>query len=182
MTPTNAVPLAPAEPPRDLHRLVVPSLFASVLLCFPVGAVLALLALVGIKRSKGAKGGVVLAGVAFFLSGVLVPAVLLSSFYGSPRVLDSCYYTQEEAVGILRVISYSQENFREREGRYGSLDEIGWSPQVKLGPYDFTLERFGKDTFLASGKGKDHMDGDLLTVDESRKVARARDICVLSRN
>ena len=178
MTPVQVEPTVPA---REMHRFVVPSLFASVLLCSPVGAVLAVLALVGIVRSKGHKTGAFLASVAFFLSAILVPAVLVSALYGNPKILDACYYTQEEAVGLLRIISYSQENFHKVEGRYGSLEEIGWEPKVRLGPYDYMVERFDKDQFLAVARGKEIMDGDVLIIDESRRVVRALDICVIRR-
>ncbi|MFZ9888313.1 MAG: hypothetical protein ACO3JL_12495 [Myxococcota bacterium] len=169
------------SPPVDdirapLNRFAVPSLVAAVLLCVPVAAGLALVSLVEIHRSRGGQSGRLFAAMALLIS-VLVPAVVLSAKYGSPRVLDSCYYTQEEAVGVLRVISFLEEQHKKRHGSYGALEEIGYAPQVDTGPYEYRVERHSKDAFYASATGVKHMQGDLLTVDEHRKVQRTIDLC-----
>lgn len=162
---------------KPTNRFALPALIASVLLCFPLGAVLGVIALVQIRRSRGREEGALFAGLSVLVSAVLAPAVVLSAFYGSPRFLDTCFYTQEEAVGVLRVISYLEEGFKDRHGRYGALDEIGYAPKVDTGPYDFAVEMHGADRFLATAKGKAHMEGDLITVDETLKVSRVRDRC-----
>lgn len=160
-----------------MNRFAVPALVATVILCFPVGAVLGVISLVQIRRSRGQEEGALFAAISLFVSAVLAPAVVLVAFYGSPRFLDTCFYTQEEAVGVLRVISFLEEGFHERHGRYGALDEIGYAPKVDTGPYDFAVEVHEKDRFLATAKGKAHMQGDLITVDESHQVSRVVDLC-----
>lgn len=175
------------DPQRKLNRFSVPALVATILLCFPVGAVLAVVSLVQIRRSRrpGSPGpqedGVLFALMALFVSSVLAPAVVVSALYGNPRMLDSCYYTQEEALGVLRVISYLEENHKKATGSYGPLHEIGFAPKIDTGPYDFAVQRYDEGRFLATATGNQHMDGDLLTVTESRNVERTRDICQLRR-
>ncbi len=171
----------PVDVRRPTNRFALPALVATILLCFPVGAVLAVVSLVQIRRSRGAEEGTLFAAMALLVSAVLIPAAIISALYGSPRMLDSCFYTQEEAVGVLRVISYLEEGFHEKNGRYGALYEIGFAPKVDTGPYDYAVERYEKDRFLASATGVRHMDGDLITVDESRKVERTRDRCKILR-
>lgn len=177
-----AVPNSPHDDPRrPTNRLALPALVATILLCFPVGAVLGVVSLVQIRRSRGAEDGALFAAMAVLVSAVLAPAVVVSALYGTPRMLDSCFYTQEEAVGVLRVISYLEDNFHKEHGRYGALEEIGFAPKVDVGPYLFAVERHEKDRFLASAKGTKHMEGDLLTVSESHQVERTRDRCQILR-
>lgn len=171
----------PDDRRRDTNRFALPSLVATVLLCFPVGAVLAVVSLVQIRRSRGREDGTLFAGMALFVSAVLAPAVVLSAFFGNPRVLDTCFYTQEEAVGVLRVISYLEENHKKEHGRYGALGEIGFAPKIDVGPYEFAVDRYDEDSFLATAKGVRYMDGDLITVTHSRNVERTRDLCQLQR-
>lgn len=173
---------APVEDVRKpTNRFALPALIAAVVLCLPVAAVLGVLSLVEIKRSRGQQEGALFAVIALLLSLVFVPGVVLTALYGNPRYFDTCLYTQEEAVGVLRVISYLEENFKEQHGRYGALDEIGYAPKVDTGPYDYTVDMHQKDRFLASARGIEYMEGDLLTVDESHKVARVRDRCAALR-
>lgn len=164
-----------------MNRFAVPALVASVVLCFPVAAVLGVLSLIEIRRSRGAQEGLLFASIAVVMSLVFAPGVVLTALYGNPRFADTCFNTQEQAVGVLRMISFLEERYRERNGRYGSLQEIAFKPKVDTGPYDFHVDFFEKDRFLASARGKGHMEGDLLTVDETHKVARASDLCARPR-
>lgn len=166
---------------KPTNRFAIPALIAAVVLCFPVAAVLGALSLIEIRRSRGTQEGALFAGIALLMSLVFAPGVVLTALYGKPRVLDACFHTQENAVGVLRVISYLEQEFKKKHGRYGALNEIGFAPKVDTGPYDYAVEVHEKDHFLATAKGKGPMKGDLLTVDERRQVERAIDRCAAAR-
>ena len=165
------------EEPRTINRFALWSLLATGVLLFPVAAVLSLVGLVQILRSKGQQTGVVFALLAFVVSAVLAPTAVMVALYGRPRAFDQCYYTQENAVGVLRLIAYLEGKFHEEHGRYGSLDEIGFKPHVSTRPYTYALERHDETRFLAVARGTEYLEGDLITVDESKQVQRVQNMC-----
>lgn len=168
-------PPFPERPPTN--RAAIWALVATGLLLFPVGAVLAVVALVQILRSRPRQDGLVLALLALITSGLLVPGILVVATLGTPRAMDGCYYTQESAVGILRLIAYLEEKHHDEHGRYGSLEEIGFRPKVSVKPYAYRVERYDEGRYLATARGEGPMEGDLLAIDETRQVRRVMDVC-----
>lgn len=168
--------MAPDDP-RTVNRFALWSLFATALLAFPVAAVLAVVGLFQISRSRGRETGALFATLALVVSVVLAPAAVLAALHGRPRAFDQCYYIQEKAVGVLRLISYLEEKHHEETGRYGSLAEIGFKPRVSTRPYTYEVERYDASHFLAVARGAAPLEGDLLTVDESKHVQRVQNVC-----
>lgn len=174
--------MVPTELPgasRELNKLALYSLFATCVLLFPVGLVLGAVALVQIKKTG--QGGAPLAIIAI-VAGLLAPAVVLSALYGNPKRFDACYTTQQlDGVPVLRLIRFLEEKHKEQHGRYGTLDEIGFQPQVALKNYEFSVDHHDETTFRAVARGKNGMDGDLMIVDENQHVQHTRDLCKLER-
>jgi hypothetical protein len=174
--------MGPAETPqqpRELNKLALWSLFATCVLLFPVGLVLGALALVRIKKTG--EGGAPLAIIAI-VAGLLAPAVVLAAVYGRPMKFDACYQTQQlDGVPVLRLIRFLEEKYKEEHGRYGSLEEIGFEPQVPLKNYEFSVDHYDETSFRAVARGKRAMDGDLMLVDEGQQVHHTRDLCKLER-
>ena len=165
------------EEPQTINRFALWSLLATGLLLFPVSLVFAVVGLVQIVRSRGKQSGLVFAALALVVSGLLAPGAVWVALYGKPRAFDACYHTQETAMGVLRLVSYLEERHHERTGRYGSLDDIGFRAKVSTRPYIYAVERHDDKRFLATARGSDFMEGDLLTVDESKQVHRVLSRC-----
>lgn len=168
-------------PPPATNRFAVWALVSSGVLLFPLGFVFGVIALVQIARSQGRQTGVVLAIVALLVSGVVAPGAVLAAMYGRPKAFDLCYHTQENAVGVLRLISHLEEKHKEQHGRYGSLTEIGFKPRVSTKPYLYEVKVHEKDHFLATATGVDQMEGDLLSIDETKQTQRVYNRCGFER-
>jgi hypothetical protein len=171
----------------ELNRFALWALFTLALpLLFPLTILFAVIGLVQIKRSGGREGGVLFAAISLLVAAVLVPGVFVAFVWGNPKGLDVCFHTQQKAVGMLRVIDFVQGRYHKEHQRYASMEELreyGFQPKVQseLGPYDYAVDRWDSEHYEAFARGKDHMSGDLLAVDDKHKVRRVRDLCVLAR-
>lgn len=161
-----------------INRFALWSLFATVVLLFPLGVVFAVVGLWQIWRSQKTQAGVLFACVSLLVSGLLIPGAAYMALYGKPKAFDRCYYTQENAVGVLRLILHLEEEFRATHGRYGKIDEIGFKPRVSTRPYRYDVEVAEADHFMAVAHGVEYMEGDLLVVDEKKRVERIQNRCV----
>lgn len=171
-------PVSESVNERSLEPLAIWALFLSAVLLFPIAAVLGIMALVRIFRSPDPRpGGAVLAAMAVFISAVVAPVAIYAAFQGRGPVTNMCVRVQQEARGTLRVISYLQKGFHEKEGRYGDFKEIGFPLEKTKGPYEYTVDWADKTKFVATAKGTGRMKGDLLQVDNSEKVNIANDRC-----
>lgn len=163
----------------ETNRFAIWSLVATGVLLFPVAVIFALVAAVQILRSQGRQGGWLFVAISLLISGVVAPGAVYAMMTGRPKAFDQCYHTQEQAVSVMRLISYLEEQHRDEHGRYGTLEEIGFRPKVSTKPYSFRVEVSEKDRFLAVGRGEGAMDGDLLTIDQSKQVQRIHNRCKL---
>lgn len=161
----------------ELNRFALWALVSTCVLLFPLGLLFGVVGLVQIARSRGQQSGALFAAIAILISGLVAPGAVWSAMYGKPKAFDQCYYTQENAVGILRLIAHLEGQFHEDQGRYGALEEIGFRPRVSTKPYQYAVDVHERDRFLATARGSDEMAGDLLTVDESRQVQRIQNRC-----
>lgn len=161
---------------RDIkvNNAAVAALVTGALLLAPVALILALIAIYQI-RTRG-ESGLVLALMALVIS-IFVPVAAYSFVYGRTPGLDACVHVQDKAVGALRMIAHLEEQFHEKEGRYGSLKEISWGPKIDLKPYSYKIAYAKDDTFLAVAEGFGPVDGDEMVIDQTRVVRRIRDVC-----
>jgi len=170
---------APVDRSRELNKFAFWSLLCTCVLLFPVGLVLGVLGLWQIRKTR--EGGAPMAIIAI-VAGLLAPAVIVSALYGNPENFDVCFQTQQfDGLPVMRLIRYLEEGYHEEHGRYGSLDEVGFQPQIELRNYKFVMEHYDATSFRVYAHGKNNMDGDLLYVDESSKVTHVRDLCKLGR-
>lgn len=164
----------------ETNRFATWALIATGCLLFPVAIVLAFIGGAQILRSQGKQSGWLFVAMSVLVSGVIAPGAVYALMTGRPKAFDQCYHTQEQAVSVMRLISYLQEKHRDETGRYGSLAEIGFRPKVSTKPYSFRVERSEAHRFLAVGRGEGVMDGDLLTIDETKQVQRVHNRCALT--
>ena len=163
-----------------LNKNTIRALFCTIFLLFPVAAVFAIVAaLQSFKKQNFA--GVALGIVLFLVNGLFVPGAAYMVIYGRPPGLDACLKNQDSVVGPLRMIHYLQEEYHQKNGRYGSLEEISWGPRVNLKPYKYSIVYAKEDTFKAVAIGGGIMDGDEHSIDEQRIVKKVRDRCALRK-
>ena len=168
----------PSENERQVDSYAIASLFLAATLMFPISAVVAVIALVRIHRGPRPRiGGTILAVMALIVSVVVAPVAVVAAFNGRGPVTNMCVRVQQEARGTLRVVSYLQKGFFEKEGRYGTFDEIGFPLKKTKGPYAYTIDWADKDKFVASATGTGRMKGYLLQVDKTEKVNLVNDRC-----
>jgi len=151
------------EPESALSKNTIRALFCTVFMLFPIAAIFAALALFSAAKKKQ--------------WALLVPGAAWAVIYGRPPGIDSCLKNQDTIVGPLRLVHYLQEEYREKNGRYGTFEEISWDPKVGTKPYKVKLVYAKKDTFKAVAIGEGIMTGDEHFIDEKRVVKKVRDLC-----
>ena len=164
------------EPESALSKNTIRALFCTVFMLFPIAAIFAALALFSAaKKKQWATVGLAFALVV--VNALLVPGAAWAVIYGRPPGIDSCLKNQDTIVGPLRLVHYLQEEYREKNGRYGTFEEISWDPKVGTKPYKVKLVYAKKDTFKAVAIGEGIMTGDEHFIDEKRVVKKVRDLC-----
>jgi hypothetical protein len=163
----------------ELNKLAKWSLICTAFLLFPIGLILGVAALVQIRKTR--EDGVPLALIAI-VAGLLAPAAVGVAVLGDAKRWDPCSVTREmEGLPLLRLARMLEEKHHETHGRYGTLDEIGFEPKVPLDNYELRVEHHSEDRYRVLLVGKGPQDGDLLAVDESKKVKYVRDLCRMGR-
>ena len=163
-----------------LNKNTIRALFCTVFMLFPIAAIFAAFALFSaVGKKNWATAG--LAFALFIVNGVLVPGAAWAVIYGRPPGIDSCLKNQDTIVGPLRLVHHLQEEYRDKNGRYGTFEEISWDPKVGTKPYKVKLVYAKQDTFKVVAIGEGIMDGDEHFIDEKRIVKKVRDLCSLRR-
>lgn len=176
--PLQTPPFQPSPPPKTSALAIVGLVVA--LGCAPIGMLLCFLALLRINKSQGQLGGQAVAivglalGVFFGISQVgCVAAVAIPNF-----VKFSCRAKQSEAKVNLKALYLAEESFRSEHGRYGSLEEIGFSPQGEPLRYEYELVGAPGETFEARATAvRDLIEGDVWSVDQSGSPTVVTDRC-----
>ena len=142
------------DAPAPTSTLAIVALVA-VVVCWPVGLILSIIALVRIETSKGALGGRTLAVVALVLNLLLLPvcgvlaAVAIPSFVKFP-----CRSKQAEAKSNLRSLYIAELSYRGEFDRYSSdLKSLGFAPMAVRPRYEYVVVDATQDTFVAEARG-----------------------------
>ena len=176
------------QPP--VSTLAVVALVTS-LLCFPVGLILAIVALVRIEGSKGALGGKTLAIVALCLNFLVVPMVGILAAIAIPNFVKfQCRSKQSEAKANLKSLFVAEEGFRAENNKYsGDLAAIQFAPRVGVvgGPrsplhgekvrYEYTIVGYDDVKFTAEARGTGEMTGDLWRITNNNDLVNVDNVC-----
>lgn len=158
--------------------LAIIALVMSVLF-FPVGLVLAIVALVRISSSRGALGGQAIAIVALVISLLIVPfcggiaaAIAIPNF-----VKFQCRAKQSEAKANLKALMVAEESFRGENDTYSTdFAAIGFQPVGRKLRYRY-LATASKETYVGEARGEGDMEGDVWTIDQDGKLMAVNNIC-----
>jgi type IV pilus assembly protein PilA len=165
---------APANPPTS--KLAIWSLVLA-FLCAPIGLVMAIVALVKIGDSKGQLGGKGLAIAALVIPLMCVPTSGILAAIAIPNFIKfQCRSMQSEAKVTLSGLSVSQEAFHMDQGRYGTLEEIGFS--ASGGRYRYELVDASADAWTARAVGTtDVVVGDVWEVGKGGSPSNVDNAC-----
>ena len=146
---------------------------AAFIVTAPVAIVLAIWSIFEMRRDRSE--GLLFAGGALLLAGVLLPGAAYFMLSGNPRIGDPCRALQDQARGGLRVVHYLQEKYHEDHGTYGSFEDIGFSSAYGDEPYLIELISHSSDEYLARATGNGRLvAGDTLEVRKDGRVQLTR--------
>jgi type IV pilus assembly protein PilA len=159
--------------------LAVVALVMSILF-FPVGLVLAIVALVRISSSRGALGGQAIAIVALVISLLVVPfcgglaaAIAIPNF-----VKFQCRSMQSEAKANLKALLVAEESFRGENNTYSTdTAAIGFQPAGNKLRYRYVVTTATATAFGAEARGEGDVDGDVWTIDQDGKLQSVQNTC-----
>lgn len=164
------------QPP--VSTLAVVALVTS-LLCFPVGLILSIVALVRIEGSKGALGGKTLAIVALCLNFLVVPMVGILAAIAIPNFVKfQCRSKQSEAKGNLKALFVAEESFRAENNKYsGDLAALQFSPRGAKVRYEYSIVGYDDVKFTAEARGTGEMTGDLWRITNNNDLLNVDSAC-----
>lgn len=169
---------APDEPRPPISRLAITAIVC-VVLCVPLAGVFAVLALLRIAKSQGRLRGRRLAITALILSIIGVPLLGVQAAVVVPSFLRyQCKSKQAEAKTNLKRIFVSQEAFRAKEKRYGTLEEVGFAPRGKTLRYRYELVDIAATHFMVRAVGRSgEMAGDEWSIAQDNQLLAVTSIC-----
>jgi Tfp pilus assembly protein PilE len=147
--------------------------------CFPIGVILAIVALVKINNSNGALGGKTLAIVALALSVGAVPIVGILAAIAIPNfIMFQCRSKQSEAKGNLKALYVGEMSYFAEKNTYSNdANALGFQPRGNILRYDYVITEAGPQLFRAEARGKNEMTGDLWVIDQTGQPQNVDNVC-----
>lgn len=160
-------------------KLAVTALILS-LFCFPVGLIVAIVAMIRIEGSKGTLGGKGLAIAALCVSGLMVPMSGCLAAIAIPNFVKfQCRSKQSEAKANLKALYFSEESFRADKNGYSTdLAALQFQPFGAKVRYEYVVVEADAEHFVAEARGvADGMAGDLWRITNKNDLMAVDDVC-----
>lgn len=146
-------------------------------LCFPLGVILAIVALIKISGSKGALGGKGLAIAALILSLAWIPMSGIMAAIAIPNFVKfQCKSKQSMAKVTLSSLHVAQEAHHAETDSYGAASDIGFQA-ASGGFYSFEVTSHDANSYQARAVGQGDMTGDIWQVDQRGQPENISNAC-----
>jgi type IV pilus assembly protein PilA len=166
------------QSPAPTSALAIVALVC-VFVCWPVGLILSIVALVRISGSNGALGGKTIAIVALCLNVLIVPMVGVMAAIAIPNFVKfQCRSKQSEARGNLKALYVAEEAYRAAQDKYSAdLGALQFQPRGAKIRYQYSVLSTTAASFVAEARGVGEMTGDLWRIDEHNNLVNVESKC-----
>lgn len=169
-----------ASPSSEKPSIALPIVaLVCVLVCWPVGLILSIIAFVKNKENLGTEART-LSIVALVANVVLVvPAMGCAAAIAIPNFVKfQCRSKQSEAKGNLKALYVAQESHRAEKDTYSTdPTALGFQPMGQKIRYQYVVLDASKEAFHAEARGIGEMEGDLWTIDNANTLKNVTSTC-----
>jgi hypothetical protein len=151
---------------------------ASVLLCIPVGIVLAIPSYVRHRSHRGTAARSI--SIAALALAVVYVVAFVAFIVGLPvlRAHNQCLAWQAEARGNLKSLHDSEQAHRAARQTYSTdVKVLGFTPLGVVRRYEYRVLTAGTGSFLAEAFGTGEMTGDRWTINDRRELVHVTNHC-----